>query len=68
MTLAARLLRQSDAPLSSLARQTGYTSEYAFANAFKREYGIAPGRYRAMPQPALAVPPRPAMPATPGTS
>jgi AraC-like DNA-binding protein len=46
MTLAARLLRQSDAPLSSLARQAGYASEYAFANAFKREYGIAPGRYR----------------------
>jgi len=51
MTLAARLLRQSDAPLSSLARQTGYTSEYAFANAFKREYGIAPGRYRTMSEP-----------------
>jgi AraC-like DNA-binding protein len=47
MTLAARLLRESDAPLSSVARQTGYTSEYAFANAFKREFGIAPGRYRA---------------------
>ena len=47
MTLAARLLRDSDAPLSSLAKRTGYTSEYAFANAFKREYGIAPGRYRA---------------------
>lgn len=57
MTLAARLLRQTDAPLSSLARQTGYTSEYAFANAFKREYGIAPGRYRTTPQPALPTPP-----------
>ena len=48
MTLAARLLRESDAPLSVLARKTGYASEYAFANAFKREYGIAPGRYRTM--------------------
>jgi AraC-like DNA-binding protein len=46
MTLAARVLRESDAPLSTVARQTGYTSEFAFANAFKREYGIAPGRYR----------------------
>jgi AraC-like DNA-binding protein len=46
MTLAARLLRESDAPLSTVARQTGYTSEFAFANAFKREYGVAPGRYR----------------------
>jgi AraC-like DNA-binding protein len=48
MTLAARLLRRSDAPLSSVARQVGYTSEYAFANAFKREYGVAPGRYRTL--------------------
>lgn len=51
MTLAARLLRESDAPLTSLARQTGYTSEYAFANAFKREHGIAPGRYRTSSRP-----------------
>jgi AraC-like DNA-binding protein len=65
MTLAARLLRQSDAPLSSLARQTGYTSEYAFANAFKREYGIAPGKYRTKPQPAaLTAAPRPRWPGT----
>lgn len=64
MTLAARLLRQSDAPLSSLARQTGYTSEYAFANAFKREYGIAPGRYRTMPQSTLTVAPAPRWPGT----
>lgn len=64
MTLAARLLRQTDAPLSTLARQTGYTSEYAFANAFKREYGIAPGRYRTMPQPTLPTPPAPRSPGT----
>jgi AraC-like DNA-binding protein len=29
-----------------VATQIGYTSEFAFANAFKREYGTAPGRYR----------------------
>lgn len=46
LTSAARLLRDSDAPLSVVAAQVGYTSEYAFANAFKREYGIAPGRHR----------------------
>lgn len=44
--LAARLLRDSDEPLSTVARQVGYASEFAFANAFKREYGSAPGRYR----------------------
>lgn len=46
MTLAGRLLRESDAPLSSVAQQVGYSSEFAFAKAFKREFGIAPGRYR----------------------
>ncbi|MFI9582197.1 helix-turn-helix domain-containing protein [Streptomyces sp. NPDC052236] len=29
-----------------VAHRIGYTSEFAFANAFKREYGTAPGRYR----------------------
>ncbi|MEX5637861.1 AraC family transcriptional regulator [Parafrankia sp. FMc2] len=46
MTLAARLLRDSDAPLATVARKTGYSSEFAFAHAFKREYGSAPGKFR----------------------
>src|SRR6266545_176066 len=46
MTTAARLLQQSDAPLSAIAARVGYTSEFAFANAFKRQYAAAPGRYR----------------------
>ena len=46
MILAARLLRETDAPLAAVAQRTGYTSEFAFARAFKREYGIAPGSYR----------------------
>ncbi|MDN3355219.1 AraC family transcriptional regulator [Actinomadura sp. DC4] len=46
MTVAAGLLRESDAPLGAVAVRVGYTSEFAFANAFKREYGVAPGRYR----------------------
>jgi AraC-like DNA-binding protein len=46
MTTAARLLRETDSPLSTVAKQTGYTSEFAFARAFKREYGTAPGGYR----------------------
>ncbi len=57
MTIAARLLRESDAPLSAVAKQIGYAWEFAFANAFKREYGIAPGRYRRQrpPVPALGI-------------
>ncbi|MFB7471018.1 AraC family transcriptional regulator [Kitasatospora sp. NPDC056184] len=46
MTTAARLLRESEAPLTTVAARTGYGSEYAFAKAFKREFGLAPGGYR----------------------
>ncbi|MER5263657.1 AraC family transcriptional regulator [Actinosynnema sp. NPDC002837] len=46
MTTAARLLRDTDAPLARIAGQVGYTSEFAFAAAFKRAHGTPPGRYR----------------------
>ncbi|GLY68849.1 AraC family transcriptional regulator [Amycolatopsis taiwanensis] len=46
LTLAARLLRESETPLGGVARQVGYTSEFAFAHAFKRRYGQPPGRFR----------------------
>ncbi|GAA2818005.1 AraC family transcriptional regulator [Kitasatospora sp. CM 4170] len=46
LTTAARLLRESEAPLTAVAAQAGYGSEYAFAKAFKREFGQAPGGYR----------------------
>ena len=46
MTLAAKRLRESDRPLAAVAREVGYTSEFAFAHAFKRLRGEPPGRYR----------------------
>ena len=46
LTTAARLLRDTDAPLAGIAGRVGYTSEFAFAAAFKRAHGTAPGRYR----------------------
>jgi len=46
MTIAGRLLRDSDLKLAAVARRVGYASEFAFAKAFKRDYGIAPGAYR----------------------
>ncbi|MGN9783701.1 AraC family transcriptional regulator [Nonomuraea sp. ZG12] len=46
MGLAGRLLRTTDARLSEVATRVGYGSEFAFANAFKREHGLSPGRYR----------------------
>jgi len=29
-----------------VAKEIGYTSEFAFAKAFKRDFGIPPGTYR----------------------
>jgi AraC-like DNA-binding protein len=47
--LGARLLRETDAPLAAIARQVGYSTEFAFAGAFRREYGLSPGRFRRIP-------------------
>ncbi|MFE3105759.1 AraC family transcriptional regulator [Nocardia tengchongensis] len=55
MLTAARLLRESDTPLAGVARKVGYQSEFAFAKAFKREYGLAPGQYRRAEEPLEAV-------------
>lgn len=60
LTLAARLLTDTDAPLASVARRVGYASEFAFAAAFKRDFGQAPGRFRkrtADCEPAVAAAP-----------
>ncbi|MER7209494.1 AraC family transcriptional regulator [Streptosporangium sp. NPDC000239] len=46
MTTAARLLRTSDAPVNTIAQQVGYSSQYTFTHAFKRQYGSPPGGYR----------------------
>ena len=46
MTWACRLLRETDLALSAVAERVGYASEFAFAKAFKREFGGAPGQYR----------------------
>ena len=43
---AARLLRQTSAPLSEIAPLVGYQSEFALSRAFKRRHGVAPGHYR----------------------
>ena len=46
MTIAAQLLRDTGEPLSAIAGKIGYISEFAFASAFKRQYGTAPGKHR----------------------
>jgi AraC-like DNA-binding protein len=46
MLLAQRALRDGDTRVGPLAIELGYTSESAFSNAFKREVGVSPLRYR----------------------
>ena len=48
MTCAARLLHDTDASLAAIARQVGYSTAFAFAAAFRREYGVPPGRFRSL--------------------
>lgn len=50
MQLARHALRDGDARVGPLAFRLGYTSESAFSNAFKREVGLSPLRYRASVQ------------------
>jgi transcriptional regulator GlxA family with amidase domain len=46
MTIATRLLRDTDKPLGQVATAIGYGSAFAFAKAFRREYATTPGNYR----------------------
>ncbi|SDS00204.1 AraC family transcriptional regulator [Microlunatus soli] len=46
LSTAARLLRESDIPVSAIAHQVGYGSPFAFGTAFRREFGTAPGLFR----------------------
>jgi AraC-like DNA-binding protein len=46
MTVARDLLRTQDVPLTEVAERVGYSSLYAFATAFRRHHGEAPGRWR----------------------
>lgn len=46
ITIAGRLLQTTDASMNTMASRVGYSSEYAFSKAFRRELGVAPARYR----------------------
>ena len=46
MQVAATILRNSSAPVASVAQDVGYDSEAAFARAFKRSVGIPPATWR----------------------
>ena len=46
MGIATMLLVETDQSLAQIAKQVGYTSEFAFNRAFQRSQGVPPGRYR----------------------
>ncbi len=46
MTIAGDALLQPGTTIASVAPTVGYGSEFAFAAAFKRHHGMAPGRWR----------------------
>ncbi|XTP37755.1 AraC family transcriptional regulator [Mycobacterium sp. TJFP1] len=46
MVVASRQLVRTDKALRVVATEVGYTSEFAFAKAFKRHFGVSPGSYR----------------------
>src|SRR4029077_18880641 len=46
LQLAARSLEKTSRGVAEIAADIGYESEAAFNRAFKREFGLPPGRYR----------------------
>lgn len=46
MRVAAWQLRHTNQPICHIGEAVGYASETAFGQAFKRNYGLAPSRYR----------------------
>ncbi len=48
LSLAADLLREPDATVTSVAHQVGYSSPFALSTAFKRRRGITPTEHRAL--------------------
>ncbi|MBX4892955.1 helix-turn-helix domain-containing protein [Rhizobium bangladeshense] len=46
MEIACKLITSSDATLTSIAQEVGYTGQSAFGNAFRDIIGVSPGQYR----------------------
>jgi AraC-like DNA-binding protein len=46
LELAEKRLLETDLSLAGIAGDIGYVSEFAFAKAFKRHFGVAPGLFR----------------------
>jgi AraC-like DNA-binding protein len=48
LSMAARLLRQTDDSIARIAEAVGYGSQIALTRAFRREEGVTPGYYRSL--------------------
>lgn len=57
MITAARLLRDHGLTVETIAHRVGYTSVFAFSNAFKRNVGHPPRHYRHCHVPSRISPP-----------
>lgn len=55
--MAQQHLMQDDTGLAAVAAQVGYASEFAFAKAFKRAFGVPPGQFRRLARQRGANPP-----------
>jgi AraC-like DNA-binding protein len=56
MELARNRLLETDEPLAAVAVEVGYACEFAFAKAFKRIVGVAPGAFRRVGRGVMAGP------------
>ncbi|TDD72341.1 AraC family transcriptional regulator [Jiangella aurantiaca] len=52
LSMAADLLRETDATIESIARRVGYGSAFALSAAFKRRRGLTPSQHRTVSRPA----------------
>jgi AraC-like DNA-binding protein len=57
LALAADLLREPHATVTSVARKVGYGSPFALSTAFKRQHGISPHQHRLGTKAVAAGPP-----------
>jgi AraC-like DNA-binding protein len=59
LRIAQERLVETDLGLAAIASEIGYATEFAFAKAFKRMVGVAPGRFRRLARAprALGAPP-----------
>jgi AraC-like DNA-binding protein len=62
MQLASAAIRDGKRSVSAIANSIGYLSEPAFIKAFRRHFGMTPGRYRATVTGRYAAPDRPEPP------